>query len=59
MAPIDIVIDLIKQYKANAEEAYRNSKHKNNVNIMSYYQGKFNACDDILAESDGFKKLFS
>ena len=59
MAPIDIVIDIIKQYKANAEEAYRNSKHKNNVNIMSYYQGKFNACDDILAEFEDFKKLFS
>lgn len=59
MAPIDIVIDIIKQYKANAEEAYRNSKHKNNVNIMSYYQGKFNACDDVLAEFEDFKKLFS
>ena len=59
MAPIDIVIDLIKQYKERSEEAYRNSKHKNNVNIMSYYQGKFNACDDILAEFEEFKKLFS
>lgn len=59
MAPIDIVIDIIKQYKAIAEEAYRNSKHKNNVAIMAYYQGKFNTCDDILAEFEGFKKLFS
>ena len=59
MAPIDIVIDLIKQYKANAEEAYRNCEQRSDVDIMAYYQGKFNACDDILAEFEGFKKLFS
>ena len=59
MAPIDIVIDIIKQYKANAEEAYRNCEHKNDVDMMAYYQGKFNTCDDILSEFEDFKKLFS
>ena len=59
MAPIDIVIDIIKQYKARSEEAYKNCKHKNDVNIMAYYQGKFNTCDGILAEFEEFKKLFS
>ena len=59
MAPIDIVIDIIKQYKANAEEAYKNCEHKNHVDMMAYYQGKFNTCDDILSEFEDFKKLFS
>ena len=59
MAPIDIVIDIIKQYKAQAEEAYKNCEHKNDVDIMAYYQGKFNTCDEILSEFEGFKKLFS
>lgn len=59
MAPIDIVIDIIKQYKANSEEAYKNCEHKNDVDIMAYYQGMFHACDDILTEFEGFKKLFS
>ena len=59
MAPIDIVIDLIKQYKERSEEAYINCKHKDDINIMTYYQGKFNACDDILSEFEEFKKLFS
>ena len=59
MAPIDIVIDIIKQYKANAEEAYRNCEHKNDVDVIAYYRGEFNACDEILSEFEGFKKLFS
>ena len=59
MAPIDIVIDIIKQYKARSEEAYKNCEHKNDVNIMAYYQGMFNACDEFLSEFEGFKKLFS
>ena len=59
MAPIDIVIDIIKQYKANSEEAYKNCEHKNDVDIMAYYHGKFNACDEILSEFEEFKKLFS
>ena len=45
MAPIDIVIDIIKQYKANAAEAYKNCEHKNDVDIMAYYQGMFHTCD--------------
>ena len=59
MAPIDIVIDLIKQYKANSAEAYKNCEHKNDVDIMAYYQGMFHACDELLSEFEGFKKLFS
>ena len=59
MAPIDIVIDIIKQYKANAEESYRNCEHKNDVDMMAYYQGKFNTCDELLTEFEDFKKLFS
>ena len=59
MAPIDIVIDIIKQYKERSEEAYKNCEHKNDVDIMAYYQGKFNACDESLSEFDQFKKLFS
>ena len=59
MAPIDIVIDIIKQYKTNAEEAYRNCEHKNDVDMMAYYQGKFNTCDELLTEFEDFKKLFS
>lgn len=59
MAPIDIVIDIIKQYKTRSEEAYKNCEHKNDVDIMAYYQGMFNACDELLSEFEGFKKLFS
>ena len=59
MAPIDIVIDIIKQYKTNSEEAYRNCEHKNDVDMMAYYQGKFNTCDELLTEFEDFKKLFS
>ena len=59
MAPIDIVIDIIEQYKANAEEAYKNCEHKNDVDIIAYYRGMFNACDEILYEFEEFKKLFS
>ena len=59
MAPIDIVIDLIKQYKANSAEAYKNCEHKNDVDIMAYYQGMFHTCDELLAEFEEFKKLFS
>lgn len=59
MAPIDIVIDLIKQYKERSEEAYKNCEHKDDVDIMAYYQGTFNACDEILSEFEEFKKLFS
>lgn len=57
MAPIDIVIDLIKDYKSNAEEEYRNSDHT--ADTTNYYHGKLNACVDILTEFEGFKKLFS
>lgn len=57
MAPIDIVIDLIKDYKSNVEEEYRNSEHT--ADNINYYHGKLNACVDILTEFDGFKKLFS
>lgn len=59
MAPIDIVIDLIKQYKERSEEAYKNCEYKDDVDIMAYYQGMFNACDEILSEFEEFKKLFS
>ena len=59
MAPIDIVIDLIKQYKANAEEAYKNCEHKNDVDMMAYYQGMFHACDEIMSVFGECKKLFS
>ena len=57
MAPIDIVIDLIKDYKSNVEEEYRNSEHT--ADNINYYHGKLNACVDILTEFEGFKKLFS
>ena len=56
MAPIDIVIDLIKDYKSNVEEEYRNSHTAEDVD---YYHGKLNACVDILTEFEAFKKLFS
>lgn len=59
MAPIDIVIDIIKQYKARSEEAYKNCEHKNDVDIMAYYQGMFHTCDELLTEFEEFKKLFS
>lgn len=59
MAPIDIVIDLIKQYKARSEEAYKNCEHKNDVDMMAYYQGIFHACDEIVSVFEEFKKLFS
>ena len=57
MAPIDIVIDLIKDYKSNVEDEYRNSDHT--ANTTNYYHGKLNACIDLLTEFEGFKKLFS
>lgn len=59
MAPIDIVINIIKQYKSSAEDTYKNAEHKTDVDIMAYYQGKFDACDDILSNFEEFKKLFS
>lgn len=59
MAPIDNVIDIIKQYKVNAEEAYKNCEHKNDVDMMAYYQGTFHACDEIVSVFEEFKKLFS
>lgn len=52
MAPIDIVIDVIKRHKCDAEE------HKNDVGI-SYYQGKIDAYNDLLSEFEDFKRLFS
>ena len=59
MAPIDIVIDIIKQYKTRSEEAYTNCEHKNDVDIMTYYQGMFHTCEELLTEFEDFKKLFS
>ena len=59
MAPIDIVIDLIKQYKERSEEAYKNAEVKDDACVMAYYQGMLNACDEILSEFEGFKKIFS
>ena len=59
MAPIDIVIDIIKQYKERSEEAYKNAEVKDDACVSAYYQVKFDACDEILSEFDEFKKLFS
>ena len=59
IAPIDIDPDIIKQYKERSEEAYKNAEVKDDSCVSSYYQGKFDACDEILSEFDEFKKLFS
>ena len=57
MAPIDIVIDIIKHYKDEAEAAYNSAISENDG--TAYYQGRFEAYRDLLYDFEGFKKLFS
>ena len=55
MAPIDIVISLINAYKATVEAS------KSNHDDVSYLikEGKTEACNELVAQLEGFKKLFN
>lgn len=55
MAPIDIVINLINAYKASVEASKSNH---DDVSIL-IKEGKTEACDELVAQLEGFKKLFS
>ena len=59
MAPIDIVINLIKQHQTEAKE---NSKYYASVHSHDqccYYDGKDHLCKELIEELEGFKKLFN
>lgn len=51
MAPIDIVIDIIKRHK---EEVQRESHL-----IQDYKDGMIDAYEGLISELEGFKKLFN
>ena len=59
MAPIDIVTDIIKRRKSEADDNYKNASSENDAYFTAYYQGRFEAYRDLLSDFEGFKKLFS
>ena len=52
MAPIDIVIDIIKRHMRESEE---NLKNMND----SFIEGQIDAYKGLIQEFEGFKKIFS
>ena len=52
IAPIDIVIDIIKRHKREAEDE---SQALNEY----YLDGQIDAYDGLIEELEGFRKLFS
>lgn len=55
-APIDIVIDIIKRH---LEEVKEQQKVIEDIVHPAYKAGKRVAYEDLIAEFEGFKKLFS
>lgn len=56
MAPIDIVISIIKRHKQDAETA---SEVTEISNEFWYYSGQACMCEKLIDELEGFKKLFN
>lgn len=55
MTAIDIVISLINAYKASVEASKSNH---DDVSIL-IKKGKTEACDELIVQLEGFKKLFN
>ena len=51
MAPIDIVISIIKRHEREVEQKEEA--------CMSYRQGKLDAYAELIEEFEGFKKIFN
>lgn len=55
MAPIDIIISIINTYKATVEAS--KLVHDDVSSLIK--EGKTEACDELVAQLEGFKKLFN
>ena len=58
MAPIDIVIDIIKRNKQQCLAAREDSRRDNACN-ESYFDGCLDTMEDLMSTFEGFKKLFN
>lgn len=58
-APIDIVIDILKRERreAEAKEDFYVKCHSHDQ--ASYYKGQVDMCQGLIDQFNGFKKLFS
>lgn len=58
MAPVDIVINIIKTQKEQCQEA-REESRRNNACNESYFDGCLDTMEDLMSTLEDFKKLFN
>lgn len=59
MAPVDLIINIIERAKREAQEARAEQSQYGAGANTSYTDGRIDQCEDLIAELEGFKKLFN
>ncbi len=59
MAPVDIIINILEGAKKEAQGARAEQSQYGAGANTSYLDGKIDQCEDLIAQLEGFKKLFS
>lgn len=60
MAPVDIIISILETAKNEAlKERNEQLKAECPDKGITYYDGKIDQCKDLIAQLEGFKKLFN
>lgn len=60
MAPVDIIINILETAKNEAlKERREQLKAKCPDKGSTYYDGKIDQCEDLIAQLEGFKRLFN
>ena len=59
MAPVDIIINIIERAKREAQEARAEQSQPGAEANTSYLDGKIEQCRELIAQLEGFKRLFN
>lgn len=59
MAPVDIIIGILERAKKESQEARAEQSQYGVGGNTSYLDGRIDQCEDLIAQLEGFKKLFS
>lgn len=60
MAPVDIIISILERTKNEAlKERDEQLRAECPNKGITYYDGKIDQCKELIAQLEGFKKLFS
>lgn len=59
MAPVDIIINIIERAKRESQEARAEQSQYGAGANTSYLDGRIDQCEDLIAQLEGFKRLFN